>query len=143
MTSWVVVDSSTILATVLTETQTAKAKLLLEQLQVQGFQLAAPSLIYYEFVSVIRKRVNRGDVLAESGNKLLDYLFEMEIRIIMEIELLKRAYEIANQHKLPSAYDAQYLAVAESLQCDFWTADERLYNTVSKSLTWVKWVGNA
>lgn len=56
--------------------------------------------------------------------------------------LLLRAYELATQLSRPTAYDAQYLAVAERFQCDFWTADERLFNAVSNSLTWVKWLGN-
>jgi predicted nucleic acid-binding protein len=32
--------------------------------------------------------------------------------------------------------------VAERLNCDFWTADERLFNAVQESLNWVKWVGH-
>ena len=39
------------------------------------------------------------------------------------------------------AYDAHYLALAESRQCECWTADERLWNTVKKDLPWVHWVG--
>jgi predicted nucleic acid-binding protein len=42
----------------------------------------------------------------------------------------------------PTAYDAQYLALAERLACDFWTADERLFNAASQQLPYVKWVGN-
>ncbi|MBC8099768.1 MAG: type II toxin-antitoxin system VapC family toxin [Armatimonadetes bacterium] len=47
------------------------------------------------------------------------------------MKLYRRAYELAEQLSLPTAYDAQYLAVAEHLGCDFWTADERLYNAVT------------
>ena len=35
------------------------------------------------------------------------------------------------------------LALAQLRGCEFWTADERLYNAVSKELEWVKWVGNS
>ena len=30
----------------------------------------------------------------------------------------------------------------ERLSCEFWTADERLFNAVRSQLTWVKWIGN-
>ena len=56
--------------------------------------------------------------------------------------LLKRAYELATQYNRPTAYDSQYLAVAERLNCEFWTADERLANAVGNDLSWVRWVGN-
>ena len=56
--------------------------------------------------------------------------------------LLRRGYELATQFNRPTAYDAQYLAVAERLQCEFWTVDERLYNAVKQALPWVKWLGN-
>ena len=41
-----------------------------------------------------------------------------------------------------AAYDAHYLALAEMLGCEFWNADERLYNTVKDELPWVKWLGD-
>jgi hypothetical protein len=34
------------------------------------------------------------------------------------------------------------LALAQLTNSPFWTADERLYNAVSGSLPWVRWVGN-
>ncbi len=41
-----------------------------------------------------------------------------------------------------SAYDASYLALAESEKISFITADETLYNSVKKDLNWVKWLGD-
>ena len=37
------------------------------------------------------------------------------------------------------AYDAHYLALAETLGCDFWTADRRLAEAAGVS--WVHWIG--
>ena len=41
----------------------------------------------------------------------------------------------------PAAYDAHYLALAEMMDCEFWTADERLFNAVRDELSWVRWLG--
>jgi len=37
--------------------------------------------------------------------------------------LLKTAFELAHRFNRPRAYDAQYLALATRLSCDFCTAD--------------------
>jgi predicted nucleic acid-binding protein len=40
------------------------------------------------------------------------------------------------------AYDAAYLALAEQLGAEFWTADKRLANTAKHlKLTWVNYIG--
>jgi len=48
---------------------------------------------------------------------------------------------MATRLNLPAAYDAYYLALAEMLGCEFWTADKKLCNTVKDSLPWVKFLG--
>ena len=37
----------------------------------------------------------------------------------------------------------RYLALAEFQQCEFWTADERLWNSVKRDLRWVHWLGES
>jgi predicted nucleic acid-binding protein len=69
-------------------------------------------------------------------------LLALPVQFLIEDALLIRAYELATYYKRPTAYDSQYLAVAEHLSSELWTADERLFNTVSKDLEWVKWLGN-
>jgi len=53
------------------------------------------------------------------------------------------AWQLAKQFDRPGAYDAAYLALAQLRGCELWTADERLYNAVSRELPWVKWVGES
>lgn len=69
-------------------------------------------------------------------------MLELPIQFYIDEILLRRAFEIAVQFNRPTAYDSQYLAVAERLECEFWTADERLFNAVNQQLAWVKWIGN-
>jgi predicted nucleic acid-binding protein len=54
-------------------------------------------------------------------------------------ELCLRALELAGKLSQSKAYDAIYLALAEKLVANFWTADERLANRCQKdlNLTWV------
>jgi predicted nucleic acid-binding protein len=72
----------------------------------------------------------------------LCYFTRIPIHTYFDVALLRRAYELATQFNRPTAYDSQYLAVAERLNCEFWTADQRLFNAAHEQLPWVKWVGN-
>jgi predicted nucleic acid-binding protein len=142
MTSWVVADSGVLLSNVLQETHSAKAEALSRSWHAQGIQLAAPSLIRYEFVAVVRKYVYRGTLTPDSAVKVCDLLLSKPIRLMFDDALLRRGYELATQFNRPTAYDTQYLAVAERLQCEFWTADEKLFNTIKQDLTWAHWLAN-
>ena len=55
-----------------------------------------------------------------------------------EAELVFKAFHLLR----PQAYDSHYLALAAILGLEFWTGDERLYNTVKHRLPWVKWLGD-
>jgi len=54
-----------------------------------------------------------------------------------EPDLHWRAVELAARFSLAAAYDAHYLALAEHLGGEFWTADGRLARMVQASLPWV------
>lgn len=55
-----------------------------------------------------------------------------------DIQLHQQALKIATTYRLPATYDAHYLALAERLNIELWTADRRLFNAVHSSLIWVK-----
>ncbi|MBL8156721.1 MAG: type II toxin-antitoxin system VapC family toxin [Anaerolineae bacterium] len=142
MAEIIVVDSGIILASVLGESQSQNAQLLLKRWRGSKIDLAAPSLFRYELVAVLRKWVYQRRLSAEESQSILDSLLNYPMQLYFDEMLLKRAYELATRFDRPTAYDSQYLAVAERLKCDFWTADERLYNAIAHRLTWVKWIGN-
>ena len=143
MTLWVVVDSGIFLKTVLPEDYSDEADKLFKHWQQQGVNLAAPSLFQYEVISVLRKSVVRKVITEAQAQQALLIFSNLTIAYSLEYHLLSRAYELATQLNRPTAYDAQYLALAEHLQCEFWTQDERLYNAVRSQLKWVKWLGTA
>ena len=142
MTSWVVSDSGILIATVIEESITQKADALVGYWDAQGIPIAAPSLFRYEIVAVMRKSVYREILTEAEAIRGRDVLVSLPIHLMFSNDLLRRGYELATQLNRPTAYDAQYLAVAEHLDCEFWTADQRLFNTVHTVLPWVKWLGN-
>lgn len=142
MTLWVVSDSGILIASALREEHTDKAQALLRQWHHQKVSIAAPSLFHYEIVATIRKNVYRQLVQAEEAFQIREKLLNVPVSLLMDDDLLRRGYELATELNRPTAYDSQYLAVAERLDCDFWTADKRLFNAASDRFPWVKWIGN-
>jgi predicted nucleic acid-binding protein len=136
-----VVDSSVILASVVPETCSSKAQQLLSDWQNQNIQLAAPILLRYEIVAAVRKFVYRQRISNLEGVRLRDELLQKHIEYFLDESLFKRAYDIATQLNRPTAYDAQYLALAERLDCEFWTADEKLFNAAAPHIPQVRWLG--
>ena len=141
-TSYAVLDSGILLATVQTEPYTEHAKTLINQFAQRETELIAPTLLFYELVAVARKWVYRELTTSEKAKAALDTLLRYPITTFVDDALLHRAYELATEYNRPTAYDAQYLALAERYQCEFWTADERLYNAVNGKFPQILWLGN-
>ena len=74
--------------------------------------------------------MKRGQLSLEVAKERLAFLLENGPALENDVAVNLRALEIMQQFSLPSAYDAHYLALAESRHCECWTADERLWNTV-------------
>jgi predicted nucleic acid-binding protein len=141
-TSYAVLDAGILLATVQAESYTQHAKALIRGLAERSVKIAAPTLLRYEVVAVVRKWVYRELTTPRNAQRALDMLLEYPIELYFDEALLKRGYELATDYDRPTAYDAQYLALAERLACDFWTADKRLFNAVKDRFPNIDWLGN-
>ena len=107
--------------------------------------LISPPLFYYEVTNGIWRNVFLKELTVEKGEQFLLNALGLGVHIETTDhleDLHNRAWEFAQEFKLPAAYDAHYLALAEDHHCEFWTADERLYKRVGETLDWVKCIGN-
>ncbi len=55
--------------------------------------------------------------------------------------LRARVLELASLLRQGAAYDARYPALAETPDCEFWTADERFYRVAVPVALYVRWIG--
>lgn len=139
----VCVDASLALMWVLEDEFSESARGLALEWVRQQAKLLAPPLFRAEVTSVIRREVHRRVIRQERAEAALTESFAWPVAIWEDGDNLQRtAFNLATQHNRPKAYDAQYLAVASFLSCEFWTGDERLYNAVSAELPWVRWIGD-
>lgn len=140
--SRLVLDSGILLASVLVdEPLTRQAKAALSAWEKASVSFLAPRLFRYEAAAVLRRSVYQKRIDGEQGRSLLKDLLTYPIDFVDDDALLLSAYDIATRLHLPRAYDSQYLALAERLACDFWTADETLYNSIHSQFGHIRWLG--
>jgi predicted nucleic acid-binding protein len=103
----------------------------------------APDLWAYEVTSALRKAmVITGMGLSEAEVRL-EALTQLGVRLVPPTpELDRSALRWAHRLKQTVTYDAHYVALAEFLGSDFWTADRGLVGRVAPGVDWVHWVGD-
>ncbi len=85
--------------------------------------LAAPDLVDVETVAVLRKRWLAGAISDERFATAISDLDDIDLDRYPVLRFMRRAWELrANV----TPYDAAYIALAEVLNCELWTADQRL-----------------
>lgn len=108
-----------------------------ERWDATGRQLAAPSLLFYEVTNALYRYQRLGFISAASVQLALKAAFALPLDLQGGSELHRRALELAERFSLSAAYDAHYLALAERLGGEFWTADGALARMVQPAMPWV------
>ena len=134
------VDASFVLKLVLDEAESEQVQALWAAWLAEGATLIAPCHLAFEVTSVIRNHVYRRNISAEAGQMAFEAFLAQEIELRHPGDLEVRAWVLAQQYDRPTAYDASYLALAESAGCELWTADGRLVKAVAGALPWLKTV---
>ncbi|MEL7315369.1 MAG: type II toxin-antitoxin system VapC family toxin [Cyanobacteria bacterium J06559_3] len=103
------------------------------------FELVVPTLWSYEVVSTLRKAMTTGLLTQEQAEQGIDELLSFAIEEVHPTPALrKRTLDWAIALRQTVAYDAAFLALAESVSAAFWTAERRLHNTCKQlKLYWV------
>jgi len=105
-----------------------------------GYDLYAPGLWIYEVTSALCKAVRLGGLTTSEAERCLTQALNLGVRLVpADDEQVRTAFAWTQQLNRAAAYDSFYLALAESLGCDLWTADQRLRNAVATP--WVRLVG--
>ncbi len=139
----VVVDANITVALFIRLPYSDQADALFRHWRTQGTALHAPALWPAEVVSALRKMVAVGQIAEEDAGSALAALARMPIQVhLPDAKLLEASLVWAGRLGQPVAYDAQYMALAEDLGAELWTADESLFAAGEKlELPWVRWVG--
>ena len=80
-------------------------------------------------------------ITSEQGQQALEDFLALNIATTSNEQMVLDAWNLSIRFNRPRAYDSLYLAVAQQYECEFWTADKRIYNAVKDELSWVHCVG--
>ncbi|OPY63670.1 MAG: tRNA(fMet)-specific endonuclease VapC [Pelotomaculum sp. PtaU1.Bin065] len=139
MSSYICLDTSVFVKVLVEEENSDKATTLIEKIIQSGQLIVMPPFAWAEVGTVLRKKRRRNELAAQEADDLwlefrqfpgIEYLADDDV-------IMDRAWKISRYFDMPTLYDATYLAVAEIVEertkevCEFWTADERLFNALN------------
>ncbi len=111
----IVVDASVMVQATLGERSVAR--------RLRNEAIAAPHLLDVDVVDALRRLLRRGDLRLAEAEAALDHFAALEITWFPHPPLIARAWAMRDE---VSAYDAVYVALAESLGVPLLTLDARL-----------------
>ena len=138
----VVLDASLAVKLFVLEAYTAQARVLALSWRYAGIQLVAPDFMPSEVATAFRKKISEQIITLDGAKQLMTRFCGLKISFRPSWLLHERAIELAEELNQRLAYDSHYLALAESLDCDFWTADEPFYRAARTPYPRVRWIGN-
>ena len=141
MSEFVVVDASLAVKWLVEEDDSDKAHAILQSWVAQDITRIAPYLMPFEVANVLHRRVLRGDLNVGDSTRIIARLLDSRLELHQPAGLHVRALRLASELNQSAAYDAHYLALAEIVGCELWTADERFYRAVSPGIDSVRWIG--
>jgi predicted nucleic acid-binding protein len=103
-------------------------------------RITAPFLLAYEVTSVLRNKVFRGELPSEAGEAAFVAFRTQEISLLHPEGIEEKTWALARQWNLPTGYDAAYLALAELLDYECWTADRKFAATLRKKVPRLRFI---
>lgn len=122
---------------------------LMENIAANESSVILPGFTWAEIGSVLRQKAMRKEITVEEAEESWRIFRRLRnINYVDGEEVMDDAWRISTAERLPTLYDAAYLAVAEVVAkqsneaCEFWTADKRFVNSLSVKKQFVKLLGS-
>lgn len=123
----IIVDASVAAKWLFRETDTDRARALVEEVRAGQLSMLAPELLPLEVASSLWKRVHREGLGLEEAKTHYDRFARLCPTLVRTAALTKAAFHLALEYKHP-VYDCLYVALALEASCPLVTADEGLYH---------------
>ncbi len=147
MSKYICVDTSVFVKLFFEEEDSFKAKVLMRKIIEDNQIIVLPSFAWAEIGSIFRKKIRSKQVTIQDAEEMWEAFRDFPgIEYIEGEYIIDRAWKISCYFDLPTLYDAAFLAVAEEIEdktgeiCDFWTADERLVNSLGGKKEYVNFL---
>ncbi len=114
-TTKICVDASFIVRRVSAEITESRYRDLWNEWVNSGYEIVAPTLIYYEASNAFHRMSLARQISAEEAVQLMDNASNLGITLYGDRSLHQQALNLASILRLPASYDANYLALAQEL----------------------------
>lgn len=139
----VCVDAGIVVKFLTPEVESPLAEGLFKQWKEENVEIIMPSFGLAEVGSVLRQKVMRNELTQNVAEKTFRFALDIPlIAVTLETNHWLRAWELASMFQFRTIYDSVYIALAESRQCEFWTADYTLYQTIKSQISLVRYLGS-
>lgn len=128
-----ILDASVILKWFTKEEDSDKAIVYLKAFQNNDITIIVPSLLFYELGNALISKKESKYFIADIGLKLQN--LQLEVRDV-GLSWFRKICQNALDYSL-TYYDASYLTLMQEENCEFITADKKLYEKVKKKFTLV------
>ena len=137
-----VVDASLAIKWFVDEEDSDKARALSRGWSASGVGIIAPYLMLAEIANALHRKVVDSQLTMESATEILENLDNSEIEFYNAPSIHAGAVRLAGQLGQGAVYDSVYLALAERLDCELWTADRRFYRAAGGAFSdRIRWIG--
>lgn len=135
----IVVDASVAAKWIFLEEEHAnKAEHLLSSSLTASVPIVAPPLLWSEVTNIVRQRMRSGVLDLSEAQERLSRFLALPLSLHGPPAMYRVALQVADQYALPSAYDAEYVVLADILGSTLWTDDQRLLRTLAGRLSFVR-----
>lgn len=148
MSKYICVDTSVLVKLFFEEDDSFKAKVLMQKIIEDNQIIAVPSFAWAEVGSIFRKKVRKKELSTQDALEMWTSFRSFPGIVYVEDDnVMDLAWRISSYFDLPTMYDAAFLAVAEGIAdktgeiCEYWTADERLVNSLRGKKIYVNFLG--
>lgn len=126
-----VFDASVIIKWFTNEQGSDRAHAYLKEYRDKKFSILVPTLLYYELGNILlTKKATKHQV-----SKIMEYLQALHlIDLNIGHDAFRKVFENAYELKI-TYYDASYITLMQQKDCEFVTADKKLYEKVRRKLS--------
>ena len=141
MRGYVVVNASLAVKDVLREPYAEQPLAIAKEWAARHIRLTAPWALLVEVTNGLHRRTLPEQISLFRVHRLPTAFLGLGIEIRESRQLRLRALELAQESQQLAIYDAHYMALAEILDCDLFTANERFFNSIKEWQRRGRWLG--
>lgn len=126
------IDASIALRWIIPTPQSQIADSLLKKWDDAGIQIISPPLLDIDMTAFIRKMMQMKLLLPQQGEQAFQFYRQIGINIVNPPSLTQTAWDLIGKYDLTHITDLYYLALAELMDAEFWTANRYLFSNLKE-----------